>query len=465
MDIDVNIKLFSIRRKIVLGKEWIRFGVVSLVVLATLVLAYWGSSRIMILFLALLGAVAGVPFLLKQPNLGIILIIVGGMLVPYSGPAGVNMAVFAVALSTGVWLMNMLVIQKEFIFIRSQAFLPIMVMLVISVISFGMGQIPWFVFAHQAPLDAEVGGFAIFILSLGCTLVTAHLVQDIRWLKTIVWIYIGLSAIYVFGRLVGLPVGRYYQIGLVSGSMFWTWLVVLAFAQAFFNNKLKLPVRNLLYGVVLITMYVAYVRGNDWKSGWVPAAVAIAVMIGLRYKRLVLLAIPIALIAMGNLVVQLIASDEYSWGTRIDAWQIVFEISKVNPLFGLGFSNYYWYTPLFPIRGWNVTFNSHSQFLDLIAQTGFLGLIAFFWLFFVFGRLAWRLSKQLPDGFSRAYIYGMIAGIAAIMVAAFLGDWILPFVYNVGLNGFRSSILTWIFLGGVVCIEQLVLNGNISQDG
>jgi O-antigen ligase len=168
---------------------------------------------------------------------------------------------------------------------------------------------------------------------------------------------------------------------------------------------------------------------------------------------------------MGNLVVQLIASDEYSWGTRVDAWQIVCEISKVNPLFGLGFSNYYWYTPLFPIRGWNVTFNSHSQFLDLIAQTGFLGLIAFFWLFFVFGRLAWRLSKQLPDGFSRAYIYGMIAGIAAIMVAAFLGDWILPFVYNVGLNGFRSSILTWIFLGGVVCIEQLVLNGNISQDG
>jgi hypothetical protein len=210
MDIDVNIKIFSIRRKIVLGKEWVRFGVVSLVVLAALVLAYWGSSRIMILLLALLGAVAGVPFLLKQPILGIILIIVGGMLVPYSGPAGVNMAVFAVALSIGVWLMNMLVIQKEFKFIRSQAFLPVMVMLVISVISFGMGQIPWFVFANQAPLDAQVGGFAIFILSLGCTLVTAHLVQDIRCLNIIVWVYIGLSSIYVFGRLVVLPVVRFY---------------------------------------------------------------------------------------------------------------------------------------------------------------------------------------------------------------------------------------------------------------
>jgi O-antigen ligase len=456
MGIDVNLRIFSFKRKIILSKEWIRFGIVSLVVLATLALAYWGSSRIMILLLVLLGAIAGVPFLLKQPNLGIILIIVGGMLVPYSGPAGVNMTVFAVALSIGVWLMNMLVIQKEVKFIRSQAFLPVIVMFVISVIAFGMGQIPWFVFANQAPLDAQVGGFAIFLLSLGCTLVTAHLVQDIKWLKIIVWVYIGLSAIYVFGRLVGLPVDRIYQIGLVSGSMFWTWLVVLTFAQAFFNNKLRLPVRSLLYGVVLITMYVAYVRGNDWKSGWVPAAVAIAVMIGLRYKRLFLLAIPIALIVAGNLAVRLIASDEYSWGTRIDAWQIVLEISRVNPLFGLGFSNYYWYTPLIPIRGWVVNFNSHSQYIDLIAQVGILGLFCFLWIFFEVLKLSWKLIKNKHiDGFAGAYTYGVLAGTTATLVAAFLGDWVLPFVYNVGLTGFRASILPWLFVGGMIAIERM----------
>jgi O-antigen ligase len=329
-------------------------------------------------------------------------------------------------------------------------------MLVISVIAFGMGQIPWFVFANQAPLDAQAGGFAIFILSLGCTLVTAHLFQNIKWLKIIVWVYIALSAIYVLGRLIGLPVGQIYQIGLVSGSMFWTWLVVLAFAQAFFNNKLKLSVRALLYGVVLITMFVAYVRGNDWKSGWVPAAVAIAIMIGLRYKRLVLLTIPVAILAVGNLAVRLIASDEYSWGTRVDAWQIVFEISKVNPLFGLGFSNYYWYTPLIPIRGWVVNFNSHSQYIDLIAQVGILGLFCFLWIFFEVLKLSWRLLKNKSlTGFAEAYTFGVFAGVIETMVAAFLGDWVLPFVYNVGLNGFRASILPWIFIGGLVAIEKI----------
>jgi hypothetical protein len=36
-----------------------------------------------------------------------------------------------------------------------------------------------------------------------------------------------------------------------------------------------------------------------------------------------------------------------------------------------------------------------------------------------------------------------------------LGDWVLPFTYNVGLNGFRASMLAWLFLGGLVSLEQM----------
>jgi hypothetical protein len=45
-----------------------------------------------------------------------------------------------------------------------------------------------------------------------------------------------------------------------------------------------------------------------------------------------------------------------------------------------------------------------------------------------------------------------------MVVAGMLGDWVLPFFYNVGLNGFRSSMLGWLFLGGLVSIEQMVLS-------
>ena len=47
-------------------------------------------------------------------------------------------------------------------------------------------------------------------------------------------------------------------------------------------------------------------------------------------------------------------------------------------------------------------------------------------------------------------------GLAGMVVAGMLGDWVLPFFYNVGLNGFRSSMIGWLFLGGLVSLEQMV---------
>jgi O-antigen ligase len=463
MDININLKLFSFSWKITIAKPWVQFGIIAAVVLASIIVSFWGSTRMLVLALALLGGVVVTLVLTRQPNIGFILILLGGMFVPYSGPSGLNAAVLMAAVMLGLWILEMLVIKRQFILVRSAVILPAMVFLAISILSFVMGQIPWFLFAQQAPIAAQAGGFAIFVFSIGVMLSAAHLIKDIRWLKIIVWVFIGLGAFYVLGRVVNFQYNdRLYQSGAL-GSMFWTWLVALSFSQVVYNNKLKLRAKGLLISIVLLTFYVAVVQGYDWKSGWVPPLAAASVLLGIRYRKIVVFGIPFIAIAAVYITLDQISSDNYSWGTRVDAWRIILEISRVSPLLGMGFSNYYWYTPLFPIRGWHVVFNSHSQYVDLIAQTGFLGLISFIWLFLAIGRLAWNLTKQFPDGFSRSYLYGVIAGIVATMAAAFLGDWVLPFVYNVGLTGFRSSILPWIFLGGVVAIEQLLLNNPKSQ--
>jgi MFS family permease len=114
------------------------------------------------------------------------------------------------------------------------------------------------------------------------------------------------------------------------------------------------------------------------------------------------------------------------------------------------------YTPLFPILGYYIEFNSHSQYVDLIAQVGFLGLACFLWFFGEIGRLSMSLRERVPEGFTKAYVYGVIGGIAGTLVAAALVDWVLPFVYNIGMQGFRGTVLAWIFLGGLVSIEQIV---------
>ena len=103
--------------------------------------------------------------------------------------------------------------------------------------------------------------------------------------------------------------------------------------------------------------------------------------------------------------------------------------------------------------GWHVKFNSHSNFVDILAQTGLAGLALFLWFAWEMARLAWRLTGAPLRGFSRGYAFGALGGLAGTLAAACLGDWVIPFVYNVGVDGFRSSCLGWIFLGGLAALD------------
>jgi O-antigen ligase len=161
--------------------------------------------------------------------------------------------------------------------------------------------------------------------------------------------------------------------------------------------------------------------------------------------------VPAQIIAM-----RAIATDEYSYSTRLDAWAIIVDMLRVNPVLGFGPANYYWYTPLFRIRGYAVQFSSHNQYLDILAQIGILGLACVLWFFIELAWLGWRLRTQAPKGFAQAYVYGALGGLAGTVASGMLVDWLFPFVYNVGFNGFRSTILGWFFLGGLVTIEQVV---------
>lgn len=456
MDLVFKLRFFAYQWKITIPKQWLQYAIVVIAVLAGVVIGFWGSSRIWMLLVALLGGIAALLVLIQQPNLGFILILLGGMFVPIVGPSGVNAAVVMVAGMLGLWFADFLTHKRELQFANSRVILPVVVFMALSVIAFGMGQIPWFVFANQAPLDAQAGGFAIFVLSAGALLVSASRLQDERWLQIVVWTFIGLSSIYVVGRALKITqVDDLVHWGFRNGSMFWTWVVALTLSQAVFNTQLAMRYRLMLGLAVIVTFFVALSQGYDWKSGWLPPLVAVGAIVLARYKQLTMFAIPAALFFASAVFTKLINSDWYSWGTRIDAWIIVLQISQVNPLLGLGFANYYWYTPLFPIRGWSVSFNSHSQYVDLIAQTGIVGLLCYLWIFFELGRLGWRLSKQLPEGFANAYANGVFAGVVATMVAGYLVDWVLPFVYNIGFPGFRASILPWIFCGGLVALEQI----------
>ena len=55
--------------------------------------------------------------------------------------------------------------------------MPFGFLIIIVFLAFLNGQFPWFVFASQAPITAQIGGVALFLLSASIFLVTAHQIK------------------------------------------------------------------------------------------------------------------------------------------------------------------------------------------------------------------------------------------------------------------------------------------------
>jgi len=441
-----GVSQFSLRHLIIIGQ---------LLIIAAL--AFIASQRQLALVLFLPLGVGAVLIFMRWPPLGLIVASVAGLVVPYLGPSGLNVSMILIGLLLGLWLLDMMVGQRQVQPAPSRTVWPLLGFLIVAAISFTVGQLPWFTFALHAPLGAQLGGLSIIVLSVGAFSLVANQIHDLRWLSRLTWAFLAIGAASVVARSVlpalGLPTRNLFQ---QVFTVFYIWLVAMAFSQAAFNKDLRSGWRLVLGGVVLVTIYILFFLKFADKSGWLSCFVAIAVIIMARSWRAGLALAPIAALSALYLWSGLVASDDYSISTRFDALLIMAQIIKFSPILGLGFANYYWYTPLFPIRGYAVSFNSHNNYVDIVAQTGVVGLVCFLWLVWELGWLGWRLRRDVPAGFAQAYVYGALGGLAGMVVAGFLGDWVLPFFYNLGLNGFRSSMIGWLFLGGLVSLEQML---------
>jgi hypothetical protein len=435
---------------------WLRSLIAIGLLLFNAALAYAALQGRLTLALYLLVGFVQVLVFLRWPSLGLIVAALAGMVIPLIGRSGLNITIILVALLLGLWLLDMVVRQRQIQLVASRTVLPLLSFLVVALFSFGLGQLPWFTFAQHAPMGAQLGGLSIIVLSAGTFLLVANQVRDLGWLSGITWTFLALGGLSVIFRSIlpelGWSTREWFQ---PMGSVFFIWLVSMAFSQAALNRDLHPGWRLALGGLVLVTLYVLSVQKFGDKSGWISALACIAAIIGFRSWRIGLLLIPIAALAAIYLESRVIASDEYSIYTRYDAWLIILQIIKINPIWGTGFANYYWYTPLFPIRGYEVSFNSHNNYLDIAAQTGLVGLACFMWFLWEVGWLGWRLRESVPSGFAQAYVYGALGGLVGMVVVGMFGDWVLPFFYNIGLIGFRSSMLGWLFLGGLVSLKQM----------
>lgn len=445
---------------------WLRWPAVlaTLIIVAGVSFVVDGRAAlaVLILIVAIPAALIGAYVLLQWMALGFILLMPANMLVPFSVGTGsatsINATILLILGMTGLWLFDMINNQHRVWLLKSRPILPLLLFIVATFVSFLVGQLPWF-YVQAASLPAQIGGLSVFIVSALAFLLAAHHLRTIRWLEWTTWAFVIMGGIFVMSSLytpIFQRTVRFYQVGSYS-SQFWTWFIVITFSQAWLNHKLPKFWRAALIGLCGAALYTVLVKEFDWKSGWIPPLIGIGAVMALYSWRIAALMGIGGLFALPVALAKLISTDEYSYGTRVDAWVILGKIIQVNPIFGLGPANYTWYTPLFAIRGYNVKFNSHNQYVDLLAQVGIIGTVLVIWFFVEVAVLGWKLVKVVPEGFPKAYVYGALGGLIATTASGMLGDWFLPYVYNVGILGMRSSILGWIFLGALVALEQMYM--------
>jgi hypothetical protein len=447
------------------GRRLFRFGLVAAVPLVIVAVALVLPPRLATVLLVGLLGIAVTAALRRWPTAGIVALIPASLLVPIALGTGsessINAPMLLLLLLTALWLFDTVAVRRRIDLRLSRPELALLALVAVAVVAFLAGQLLWFPLAQHAPIRAQIGGVMIFVLSAAAFIVSAQQIKTQRALQLLTGTFLLLGAGFAVGHMLpGLkrPLFTLYQFGSTT-SQFWTWMVALALGQALFNRRMHPAMRLALAGLALVTLYSSYVVIDGWKSGWVPALATALVLVVLRFPTS-LLAFALGAIAFGQTITdELLASDQYSADTRADAWTLIGEIIKVNPVLGLGPANYYWYTPLLRIRGfYDIRFNSHNQYVDLVAQIGLVGLACFLWFVWEIGRCGWRLRQRVPQDFASGYVNGALAGLAGSLVAGMLGDWILPFVYNVGFFGFRASLFTFLFLGGLIALNK-ILNG------
>ncbi|MEY8304013.1 O-antigen ligase family protein [Anaerosalibacter bizertensis] len=193
----------------------------------------------------------------------------------------------------------------------------------------------------------------------------------------------------------------------ISVAMFWS------------SKKMYKKFIFLITSLILVaSLVLTFSRG-----GWLGFAIGMLIFIFLVEKRLLLLLIPVALIAVNFLpssIVNRITSiknlSDSSNSYRIRLWKITLELIRDNLPIGVGFGHlpfkkiFETYTRAMP------TYHSHNTYLQVMAEMGIIGIVVLFTFIIVFYKYSIKELIKEEDKWVKTMTAGIISGLGAIFV-------------------------------------------------
>ena len=462
--------LAKLRTELQTSRLWI-LGMVALVLGAAALLGLRPSA--LWLIVPLLGI--GVFVLLQWPSAGLFALVPAALLLRVEIGTGsevaLNLATLLVPALLGIWLLDMMR-RRELRLVPSATNRPLLLFLAASLLSLVIGIATWdpVVPRSDSLTIVQLAQWAIFAFSAVAFWLTGNLVRSEASLRRLAFLFLGLGggiAIVVLPPVY--PLVRPILSGAFMRAPFWMLLAAMAGGQLLFNRQLGRAWKMFLLAVLGAIALFAFFGMRETISFSV-GVVAVAGILGwlrwprLRWPVILMLAVLAVSGSLSSAVYEFAGGGgewEESGGSRLALIGRVIEVTMRNPITGLGPAAYRPYAGMQPLlygrAFWvNPLISSHNNYVDLFAHVGLLGMALFFWFAVEVARLGHRLRAHFTEGFVAGYVNGMLATGAGALVLMLFADWILPFVYNIGFPGFQASVLVWLFLGGLVALEQIM---------
>ena len=443
-----------------------------IVVIAASAIGVWFSTPQTLLVLV---SVVGLIIIIRKPYLGMIVLIFAAVFVAISIPTGTDVVLNATVLLIpglcAIWLLQSSQ-QRSLTLITSRVNRPLILFLIMSVFSLLIGNVLW---DPNIPRPAnlilvQLGQIAIFVLSAFAFWFMAYIAKTVIILNYVTWVFIVLAGFIAIALQIP-PVWSIIQPVLTITwfrTPFWICLAALAGGQLLFNRDLSPLIRLGLIVVLIAVIAASFFMLRDSASTVVAVGIVIAVLVWLRWERLRPLFIVTLLgLALSGVLFSSIYSflgGDIKWdgsgASRLVLSQRVIEMTMRNPITGLGpgaYRTYGFASPLVYLQAvWSdPRISAHNNYVDIFAHTGIVGLGLFVWFLAELGWLALRMKRIYRNGFASGYVNGMLAALISISAVMLMLDWFLPFVYNVGFDGFQASVILWMFLGGLVALENM----------
>lgn len=444
-----------------------------------LLLAAAAGFRTSALWLALPLLGAGAFVLLVYPVVGLLALVFAALLVSVDVSTGtavrLNAATLLVPVLLGIWLLGM-VLERKVRLAPSSTNRPLILLLAAGLLSLLIGTAFWdpAVPRPDGFTLVQLAQWGIFVLSAGAFWLAGNLVRDEIWLRRLTFFFALLAStvavVFVFMefRLISIRALSDIITGAVIRAPFWLLLFSITGGQLLFNRDLSVRWRAVLVIGLAAALTYAFVIQRGQASNWATILAAGGVLAWLRWPRLrgPVIVLLVALILSGALTAAIyeFAGGDAEWqesgGSRMALIGRVLEVTLRNPLTGLGPAAYRPYAGMEPLaygRAFWIApqINSHNNYVDLFSHVGLLGLTLFAWFAVEVIRSAVRLRRRFRTGFAAGYVNAMLGAWVGALILMLFADWILPFVYNIGFPGFQASVLVWLFLGGLVALEQL----------